>query len=241
VKLCIAEKPSVGKEIARIVGATNRRDGFYEGNGYLISWTFGHLCTLKAPDDYSDDWKRWDLNFLPMIPPKFQLKVIDNSGVTKQFNTLKSLMEQCTEVINCGDAGIEGELIQRWVLSKASNTKPVKRLWISSMTDEAIKEGFDNLKDGKDYDLLYAAGNARAIGDWLLGMNASRLYTVKYAAGKGVLSIGRVQTPTLALIVNRYNEIQNFKPEMYWELKTTYRAVIFNSTKRKFSCKRRCR
>ena len=237
MKLCIAEKPSVGKEIARILGATNRRDGFYEGNGYLISWTFGHLCTLKAPDDYSDDWKRWDLNFLPMIPPKFQLKVIDNSGVTKQFNTLKSLIEQCTEVVNCGDAGIEGELIQRWVLSKASNTKPVKRLWISSMTDEAIKEGFDNLKEGKDYDLLYAAGNARAIGDWLLGMNASRLYTVKYAAGKGVLSIGRVQTPTLALIVNRYNEIQNFKPETYWELKTTYRAVIFNSTKRKFTIK----
>lgn len=235
--LCIAEKPSVGKEIARIVGATSRRDGFYEGNGYLISWTFGHLCTLKAPDDYSDDWKRWDLNFLPMIPPRFQLKVIDNSGVTKQFNTLKSLMEQCTEVVNCGDAGIEGELIQRWVLSKASNTKPVKRLWISSMTDEAIKEGFENLKDSKDYDLLYAAGNARAIGDWLLGMNASRLYTVKYANGKGVLSIGRVQTPTLALIVNRYNEIQNFKPEIYWELKTTYRAVIFNSAKRKFTKK----
>lgn len=233
--LCIAEKPSVGKEIARIVGATNRRDGFYEGNGYLISWTFGHLCTLKAPDDYSDDWKRWDLNFLPMIPPRFQLKVIDNTGVTKQFNTLKSLMEQCSEVVNCGDAGIEGELIQRWVLSKASNTKPVKRLWISSMTDEAIREGFDNLKDSKDYDLLYAAGNARAIGDWLLGMNASRLYTVKYAQGKGVLSIGRVQTPTLALIVNRYNEIQNFKPEIYWELKTTYRAVIFNSAKRKFT------
>lgn len=235
--LCIAEKPSVGKEIARIVGATSRRDGFFEGNGYLISWTFGHLCTLKAPDDYSDDWKRWDLNFLPMIPPKFQLKVIDNSGVTKQFNTLKTLIEQCSEVVNCGDAGIEGELIQRWVLSKASNTKPVKRLWISSMTDEAIKDGFDNLKDSKDYDLLYAAGNARAIGDWLLGMNASRLYTVKYAQGKGVLSIGRVQTPTLALIVNRYNEIQNFKPEIYWELKTTYRAVIFNSAKRKFTKK----
>lgn len=235
--LCIAEKPSVGKEIARIVGATSRRDGFYEGNGYLISWTFGHLCTLKAPDDYSDDWKRWDLNFLPMIPPRFQLKVISNSGVTKQFNTLKSLMEQCTEVVNCGDAGIEGELIQRWVLSKASNTKPVKRLWISSMTDEAIKEGFENLKDSKDYDLLYAAGNARAIGDWLLGMNASRLYTVKYAQGKGVLSIGRVQTPTLALIVNRFNEIQNFKPEIYWELKTTYRAVVFNSAKRKFAKK----
>lgn len=235
--LCIAEKPSVGKEIARILGATNRRDGFYEGNNYLISWTFGHLCTLKAPDDYSDDWKRWDLNFLPMIPPRFQLKVIDNSGVTKQFNTLKSLMEQCTEVVNCGDAGIEGELIQRWVLAKALNNKPVKRLWISSMTDEAIKEGFDNLKDSKDYDLLYAAGNARAIGDWLLGMNASRLYTVKYAQGRGVLSIGRVQTPTLALIVNRYNEIQNFIPEIYWELKTTYRAVVFNSTKRKFTKK----
>lgn len=235
--LCIAEKPSVGKEIARILGATNRRDGFYEGNNYLISWTFGHLCTLKAPDDYSDDWKRWDLNFLPMIPPRFQLKVIDNSGVTKQFNTLKNLIEQCTEVVNCGDAGIEGELIQRWVLAKASNNKPVKRLWISSMTDEAIKEGFEQLKDSKDYDLLYAAGNARAIGDWLLGMNASRLYTVKYAQGKGVLSIGRVQTPTLALIVNRYHEIQNFKPETYWELKTTYRAVIFNSTKRKFTKK----
>ena len=235
--LCIAEKPSVGKEIARIVGATNRRDGFFEGNGYLISWTFGHLCTLKAPDDYSDDWKRWNLDFLPMIPPKFQLKVIDNSGVTKQFNTLKSLIEQCTEVVNCGDAGIEGELIQRWVLSKASNTKPVKRLWISSLTDEAIQEGFGNLKDSKEYDLLYAAGNARAIGDWLLGMNASRLYTVKYANGKGVLSIGRVQTPTLALIVNRYNEIQNFKPEIYWELKTTYRAIVFNSAKRKFTAK----
>ena len=235
--LCIAEKPSVGKEIARIVGATNRRDGFFEGNGYLISWTFGHLCTLKAPDDYSDDWKRWNLDFLPMIPPKFQLKVIDNSGVTKQFNTLKSLIEQCTEVVNCGDAGIEGELIQRWVLSKTSNTKPVKRLWISSLTDEAIQEGFGNLKDSKEYDLLYAAGNARAIGDWLLGMNASRLYTVKYANGKGVLSIGRVQTPTLALIVNRYNEIQNFKPEIYWELKTTYRAIVFNSAKRKFTAK----
>lgn len=235
--LCIAEKPSVGKEIARILGATNRHDGFYEGNNYLISWTFGHLCTLKAPDDYSDDWKRWDLNYLPMIPPRFQLKVIDNSGVTKQFNTLKNLIAQCTEVVNCGDAGIEGELIQRWVLAKAANNKPVKRLWISSMTDEAIKEGFENLKDSKEYDLLYAAGNARAIGDWLLGMNASRLYTVKYAQGRGVLSIGRVQTPTLALIVNRYHEIQNFKPELYWELKTTYRAVVFNSTKRKFTKK----
>ena len=235
--LCIAEKPSVGKEIARIVGANTRRDGFFEGNGYLISWTFGHLCTLKAPDDYSPDWKRWMLEFLPMIPPKFQLKVIDNSGVQKQFNTLKTLLDQCTSVVNCGDAGIEGELIQRWVLAKALNTKPVKRLWISSLTDEAIAEGFKNLKDSKEYDLLYAAGNARAIGDWLLGMNASRLYTIKYANGKGVLSIGRVQTPTLALIVNRYNEIMNFVPEIYWELKTMYREVIFNSTKRKFTSK----
>ena len=235
--LCIAEKPSVGKEIARILGANTRRDGFFEGNGYLISWTFGHLCTLKAPDDYSPDWKRWSLDFLPMIPPKFQLKTIDNSGVQKQFNTLKHLIEQCSQVVNCGDAGIEGGLIQRWVLAKASNTKPVKRLWISSLTDEAITEGFKNLKDSKEYDLLYAAGNARAIGDWLLGMNASRLYTIKYANGKGVLSIGRVQTPTLALIVNRYNEILNFVPEIYWELKTTYREVIFNSTKRKFTSK----
>ncbi len=237
MKLCIAEKPSVGREIARILGANNRRDGFYEGNGYLISWTFGHFCTLKSPDDYSDDWKRWNLDFLPMIPPKFQIKLIDNSGVQKQFSVLQTLIAQCTEVINCGDAGIEGELIQRWVLAKALCNKPVKRLWISSMTDEAIKEGFQNLKEGSAYDLLYAAGNARAIGDWLLGMNASRLYTVKYANGKGVLSIGRVQTPTLALIVNRYNDILNFKSETYWELKTNYREVIFNSTKRKFTVK----
>lgn len=237
VKLCIAEKPSVGKELARILGANNRRDGYFEGNGYWVSWTFGHFCTLKEPDDYSPDWKRWDMNFLPMIPPKFQIKVIDNSGVQKQFHVIKTLVEQCAEVINCGDAGIEGELIQRWVLAKASCNKPVKRLWISSMTDEAIREGFESLKEASNYDLLYAAGNARAIGDWLLGMNASRLYTVKYANGKGVLSIGRVQTPTLALIVNRYNEILNFKPEAYWELKTKYRDVVFNSTKRKFSVK----
>lgn len=237
MKLCIAEKPSVGKELARILGANNRRDGYFEGNGYWISWTFGHFCTLKEPDDYSPDWKRWDMQFLPMIPPKFQIKVIDNSGVQKQFHVIKTLIEQCTEVINCGDAGIEGELIQRWVMAKAACNKPVKRLWISSMTDEAIREGFQSLKDASNYDLLYAAGNARAIGDWLLGMNASRLYTVKYANGRGVLSIGRVQTPTLALIVNRYNEILNFKPEAYWELKTKYREVMFNSTKRKFSVK----
>lgn len=237
MKLCIAEKPSVGKEIARILGANARRDGFYEGNGYLISWTFGHFCTLKAPEDYSDDWKRWSLDFLPMVPPKFQIKLIDNSGVQKQYSILKNLIDQCSEVINCGDAGIEGELIQRWVLAKALCNKPVKRLWISSMTDEAIREGFEKLKDASAYDLLYAAGNARAIGDWLLGMNASRLYTVKYAQGKGVLSIGRVQTPTLALIVNRYKEIMNFKPEAYWELKTNYRGVNFNSSQRKFKNK----
>ncbi len=237
MKLCIAEKPSVGKEIARILGANARRDGFYEGNGYLISWTFGHFCTLKSPEDYSDDWRRWSLDFLPMLPPKFQIKLIDNSGVQKQYNILKNLIDQCTEVINCGDAGIEGELIQRWVLAKALCNKPVKRLWISSMTDEAIREGFEKLKDASAYDLLYAAGNARAIGDWLLGMNASRLYTVKYAQGKGVLSIGRVQTPTLALIVNRYKEIMNFVPEAYWELKTNYRGVNFNSSQRKFKSK----
>lgn len=234
MKLCIAEKPSVGKEIARILGANARRDGFYEGNGYLISWTFGHFCTLKSPEDYSDDWRRWSLDFLPMVPPKFQIKLIDNPGVQKQYSILKNLIDQCTEVINCGDAGIEGELIQRWVLAKALCNKPVKRLWISSMTDEAIREGFEKLKDASSYDLLYAAGNARAIGDWLLGMNASRLYTVKYAQGKGVLSIGRVQTPTLALIVNRYKEIMNFVPEAYWELKTNYRGVNFNSSQRKF-------
>ena len=234
MKLCVAEKPSVGRELARILGANTKRDGFYEGNNYYVSWTFGHLCTLKTPDDYSPEWKRWNLAQLPMIPPRFQIKVIENPGVQKQFGILKSLIEKSEEIINCGDAGIEGELIQRWVLSKAACNKPIKRLWISSLTDEAIKEGFQNLKDGKDYDLLYVAGNARAIGDWLLGMNASRLYTVKYANGKGVLSIGRVQTPTLALIVNRYNEIQNFKSETYWELKTSYRDVIFSSTKRKF-------
>lgn len=235
VKLCIAEKPSVGKELARILGAQNRQDGYFEGNGYYVSWTFGHLCTLKAPDDYLPEWKRWNMSQLPMIPPRFQIKVIDNPGIQKQFEILKTLMGNSDEIINCGDAGIEGEVIQRWVLSKAQCSKPVKRLWISSLTDEAIKEGFRNLKSADTYDLLYAAGNARAIGDWLLGMNASRLYTIKYADGKGVLSIGRVQTPTLALIVNRFHEIQHFTPEIYWELKTKYREVIFNSSKRKFT------
>ena len=237
MKVCIAEKPSVAKEIARILGANSRKDGYFEGNGYQVSWTFGHLCTLKTPDDYNDKWKSWKLDSLPMIPQKFGIKLINNSGVKKQFDTIKNLVEKCDEVINCGDAGIEGELIQRWVLAKASCTKPLKRLWISSLTDEAIKEGFKSLKNGLDYDLLYAAGNARAIGDWLLGMNASRLYTLKFANNKGVLSIGRVQTPTLALIVKRFEEIQNFKPETYWDLKTTYRNVLFSSTKGKFDSK----
>ena len=216
MKVCIAEKPSVAKEIARILQATTRKDGYFEGNGYQITWTFGHLCTLKNPEDYTADWKSWRMHSLPMIPPRFGIKLIENDGVQKQFNTIKKLVSECDEVINCGDAGIEGELIQRWVLTKADCTKPLKRLWISSMTDEAIKEGFEKLKEGKDFDRLYAAGNARAIGDWLLGMNASRLYTLKYADNKGVLSIGRVQTPTLALIVRRFEEIQNFIPKPFW-------------------------
>lgn len=233
--VCIAEKPSVAKEIAAILKATNRRDGYFEGNGYQVTWTFGHLCTLKAPDDYTPSWKSWNMYSLPMIPPRFGIKLIDNSGVQKQFNTIKTLVAGCEYVVNCGDAGIEGEVIQRWVLTKALCDKPVKRLWISSLTEEAIREGFEKLYDAKDYDLLYAAGNARAIGDWLLGMNASRLFTLKYANNKGVLSIGRVQTPTLALIVNRHNEIENFVPQKYWEIKTTYREVLFNSTKGKYS------
>ena len=232
--VCIAEKPSVAKEIAAILKATNRKDGYFEGNGYQVTWTFGHLCTLKAPDDYTPSWKSWNMYALPMIPPRFGIKLIDNSGVQKQFNTIKTLVAGCEYVVNCGDAGIEGEVIQRWVLTKALCDKPVKRLWISSLTEEAIREGFEKLYDAKDYDLLYAAGNARAIGDWLLGMNASRLFTLKYANNKGVLSIGRVQTPTLALIVNRHNEIENFVPQKYWEIKTTYRDVLFNSTKGKY-------
>lgn len=234
MKVCIAEKPSVAKEIARILQANTRKDGYFEGNGYQVTWTFGHLCTLKNPEDYTSDWKSWRMHALPMIPPRFGIKLIENDGVQKQFNTIKKLFAECDEVINCGDAGIEGELIQRWVLTKAECAKPLKRLWISSMTDEAIKEGFENLKDGKDFDRLYAAGNARAIGDWLLGMNASRLYTLKYADGKGVLSVGRVQTPTLALIVRRFEEIQNFVSKPFWEIKTNYRDVIFNSTSGRF-------
>lgn len=230
MKLCIAEKPSVAKEIAAILGANQRHDGYMEGNGYYVSWTFGHLCGLKEPHDYTSLWKWWDLQHLPMVPTSFSIKVMDNQGIQKQFNIIKGLVEKCDEVINCGDAGIEGELIQQWVLLKANNTKPIKRLWISSLTEEAIKEGFANLKDGKDFINLYKAGSARAIGDWLLGMNATRLYTLKYGREKQVLSIGRVQTPTLAMIVERQQIIENFKPEKYWELKTTYRDVLFNST-----------
>jgi DNA topoisomerase-3 len=235
LKVCIAEKPSVAKEIARILGADSRKDGYFEGNGYRVTWTFGHLCTLNEPDDYTAEWKRWNLSTLPMLPEKFDIKLISNSGVGKQFKTIKSLVSECEEVINCGDAGIEGELIQRWVLKKAGCRKPVKRLWISSLTEEAIRDGFTKLKNGSDYDLLYEAGNSRAIGDWLLGMNATRLYTLKYANGKGVLSIGRVQTPTLALIVKRHYEIENFTPEKYWELKTVYRDVLFTAADGKFS------
>jgi len=235
MKLCIAEKPSVATEIAKIVKAKTRKDGFYEGNGYYVSWTFGHLCTLKEPDDYTKDWRWWKLNTLPMIPPRFGIKLIKDSGIEKQFNIIKSLVEKSNEVINCGDAGIEGELIQRWVLLKANCKLPLKRLWISSLTEEALKEGFKNLKDGNDYNNLFAAGSARAIGDWLLGMNATRLYTLKYAKGKkAVLSIGRVQTPTLALIVDRYKEIQNFIPEPFWEIKTQYKETIFNSVKGRY-------
>jgi len=234
MKVCIAEKPSVAKEIALILGANSRRDGYYEGNNYQVTWTFGHFCTLKAPEDYTPQWRKWQMNYLPMIPQRFSIKLIENDGVEKQFNVIKTLIDKCDEVINCGDAGIEGELIQRWVLQKAQCKVPVKRLWISSLTEEAIREGFKNLKEASKYDNLYAAGSARAIGDWLLGMNASRLYTLKYSNGKGVLSIGRVQTPTLALIVNRHKEIENFKPEIFWELKTIYRETAFASTKGRF-------
>lgn len=233
--VCIAEKPSVAKDIAQILGANQRRDGYYEGNGYQVTWTFGHLCTLKEPHEYTPDWKAWRLNYLPMIPPRFGIKLIENSGIEKQFKAIESIVQKADEVINCGDAGQEGELIQRWVLQKAGCVCPVKRLWISSLTEEAIKEGFAKLKAEVEFQRLYEAGMCRAIGDWLLGMNATRLYTIKYGQGKQVLSIGRVQTPTLALIVNRHLEIENFKPEPFWELKTIYRETTFSVTKGKFS------
>ncbi|CAL1519760.1 DNA topoisomerase 3 [Chitinophaga sp. MM2321] len=229
MKVCIAEKPSVARDIAEVIGAKQRKDGYYEGNGYQVTWTFGHFCTLKEPHDYFEQWKSWRLEDLPMIPPSFGIKLIENSGVQKQFKIIEQLVQQCEEVINCGDAGQEGELIQRWVLLKARCTVPVKRLWISSLTEEAIRNGFQHLREGSQYDNLYAAGSARAIGDWLLGMNATRLFTRKFGTGKVVLSIGRVQTPTLAMIVARQKEINAFLSEDYWELKTMYRETEFTA------------
>ena len=235
--VCIAEKPSVAKDIARIIGANSARDGYMEGNGYQVTWTFGHLCELKEPDDYTPMWKRWSLSALPMIPQRFGIKLINDEGIKKQFSTIERLMQAADSIINCGDAGQEGELIQRWVMQKAQAKCPVKRLWISSMTDEAIKQGFAELKDQQEYQSLYLAGLSRAIGDWLLGMNATRLYTLKYGQNKQVLSIGRVQTPTLALIVNRQKEIDNFEPESYWVLATIYRNTQFTATSGKFTSK----
>jgi DNA topoisomerase-3 len=225
--LCVAEKPSVAKDIAEILGARSRKDGYWEGNGYWVSWTFGHLCTLKEPHDYKENWKYWKLEDLPIIPTNFGIKVVDDPGIQKQFKCIENLVANCDSVINCGDAGQEGELIQRWVLLKAKCTKPIQRLWISSLTEEAIKEGFQKLKDGKQYDNLYAAGSARAIGDWLLGINATRAFTKKFGQGKATLSVGRVQTPTLAMIVQRQKEINAFTSAEYWELKTTYRDTEF--------------
>ena len=236
MKVCVTEKPSVARDIARLIGASDRHEGYFEGNGYQVTWTFGHLCCLKEPNDYNDNWKHWSLAALPMIPQRFGIKLIEDDGIKKQFKVIETLIAGAEEVINCGDAGQEGELIQRWVYQKARCDKPVKRLWISSLTDESIREGFQQLKDASDFDNLYFAGLSRAIGDWILGINATRLYTLKYRGSysRNVLSIGRVQTPTLALIVSRQREIENFVPEDYWEIKTKYRDTIFNSTKGKF-------
>lgn len=232
--VCIAEKPSVAKEIADILGARSKRDGYFEGNSYQVTWTFGHLCTLKEPHDYTPMWQRWSLGSLPMIPPRFGIKLIDDKGIEKQFAVIEKLMQSADMIVNCGDAGQEGELIQRWVMQKAQAKCPVKRLWVSSLTEEAIREGFATLKDQSEYQPLYEAGLSRAIGDWLLGMNATRLYTLKYGKNRQVLSIGRVQTPTLALIVKRHWEIANFQPQQYWELKTEYRDTTFSVTKGRF-------
>ncbi len=242
--VCIAEKPSVARDIAKVLGATTTRDGYIEGNGYQVTWTYGHLCTLKEPNDYMDMWKHWSLGSLPMIPQRFGIKLINQEHIVKQFAVVEKLFKQADSIINCGDAGQEGELIQRWVMQKAGVKCPVKRLWISSLTEDAIKEGFNTLKDQKEYEPLYLAGLSRAIGDWILGMNATRLYTIKYrdnrqrsSDGGSVLSIGRVQTPTLAIIVNRQKEIDNFKPEPYWVLSTIYRDTLFTATKGKFTSK----
>lgn len=237
MKVCIAEKPSVAKEIAQVIGAKDRKDGYFEGNGYQVTWTFGHFCTLYPPEDYKPHWKRWDLNTLPMLPDRFETKVMDDGGVKKQFKVIKGLLDKAAVVINCGDAGQEGELIQRWVIKQAKYVGEVQRLWISSLTTEAIKTGFGQLKSADEFDNLYYAGSSRAIGDWLLGMNATRLYTLKYGGFKQVLSIGRVQTPTLAMLVNRHYEIEKFKPTPYWELQTLYRESKFSSTEGKFQQK----
>ncbi|OKL38457.1 type IA DNA topoisomerase [Pontibacter flavimaris] len=235
MKVCIAEKPSVAREIAQVLGARTRKDGYFEGNGYQVTWTFGHFCTLREPDDYRPEWKRWSLYDLPMLPDKYGIKLMNDAGVKKQFNIIKQLLNNAEEVINCGDAGQEGEVIQRWVLTEAKYSKPFKRLWISSLTEDAIRQGFAKLKDGSEFDSLYQAGKSRAIGDWLLGLNATRLFTLKYAnGGRQTLSIGRVQTPTLAMIVNRHHEIANFVPQPYWELKTLYRDTTFASTNGRF-------
>lgn len=241
MKVCIAEKPSVAREIAAILGANTKKDGYLEGNGYQVTWTYGHLCTLKEPHDYHLEWKGWNYSSLPIIPARFGIKLIEIDNYVKQFKVIEQLIAGAEEVINCGDAGQEGELIQRWVMQKALCKCPVKRLWISSLTEESIREGFNSLKDNSEFQRLYEAGLARAIGDWLLGMNATRIYTLKYGANRQVLSIGRVQTPTLALIVNRFNEIKNFVPEPYWELKTLYRDVTFSSTKGKYKSEEEAR
>ena len=234
MKVCIAEKPSVAREIANILGANTKRDGYFEGNGYAVTYTFGHLCTLLEPKDYKPHWKSWDLNNLPMLPERFNTKVTNDVGIKKQFNIVKSLFERADVVINCGDAGTEGELIQRWVINQANYKGEVQRLWISSLTEEAIRDGFNNLKPAEKYDNLYYAGFSRAIGDWLLGLNATRLYTVKFGGYKQVLSVGRVQTPTLAMLVNRFKEIQHFKPQPYWELQTLYRETLFSYEEGRF-------
>lgn len=235
--VCIAEKPSVARDIAQVLGATKKCDGYFEGAGYQVTWTYGHLCSLKEPHEYNERWKAWRMSEIPMIPDKFGIKVMDDAGVQKQFKVIEKLFNEADEIINCGDAGQEGEVIQRWVLQCTKAKKPVKRLWISSLTEEAIKEGFNNLYDSSKFDTLFAAGCARAIGDWLLGINATRLYTIKYGNGKGVLSVGRVQTPTLALVVKRQKEIDNFVPQPYWELKTVYRDVTFSVKQGRFDKK----
>ena len=237
----MAEKPSVARDIANILGANRKCDGYMEGNGYQVTWTFGHLCRLLEPQEYTDNWKPWSMGRLPMVPERFSIKVADDAGIQKQFNIIKSLMDKADKVINCGDAGQEGELIQRWVMHKAGCRCPVERLWISSLTPEAIREGFRQTKPQSEYQHLYEAGMMRAIGDWLLGMNATRAYTLRYGKDRQVLSIGRVQTPTLALIVRRHEEITNFKPEPYWELKTTYRDTVFSATKGRFSAEAEAR